>query len=112
MLVSKTNFRLAAVDCMTEFATFAHFFGLYEKAAERKEAYENGVATFSVVEFEDPKAVLQKRYEQAAKAAIDKLFVLNHKYHKKNGENIVCYLENFADYIKALDEIEAFLMAN
>ena len=110
MLVSKSNFRLAAVDCMNEFVTFAHYFGLYENAAKRKEAYENGIASFSVAEYTDPGKALQKKYESAVKAAIDKLFVLNLRYRRKNGENIICRLENFADYVKVLDEIEEFLV--
>lgn len=105
MLVSKSKFKMAALECVSEFMTFAHFYGICEAARKRRDNFIGGHLTFETAEYKNPSAELEQRYTESVKRAANKLLVLDRKFHDKNGEHIVAYLDTFEDFEKALEEI-------
>lgn len=110
-LISRKNLILSAVTYKDEFKVFAHAFGKWNFAQERRESYRSGDMKFNFTEMENAEETLKIQHRNAVYSAINKLYALDRAYFKTERRHVVAKLENFDMMVQALEEVDAFLKA-
>lgn len=110
--ISIQNLKLSAVLELEKFMNFSHYYGLYNNAEKKLVAYKSGNASFEIAEMMHPEEELQEMYTTSVHRAINKLFVLDRAFFKREGAHIVAKLDNFEDYVEVLEAIQVFVASN